>query len=217
MASQTVKTLLGQPVIALDTGRRVGSIQEILYDTRANAVTAIVLSKPPFTGSAKAVSAENIALFGVDVTLVTSERAVISMSLESSPSAPARAGTDVIRTQVITNKGKRLGDIADISINEKGEILGYRLSHSVIRDAFKGKPFIPVITVTAVGEDAIIVDPEALEAQPEEILETHLEIPAAGSENYTEEDSLPEEEWGIEDDETEDATPLTSEPGQEPS
>ena len=180
MATHTVKGLLGQPVITQSTGRRVGSIQEILYETCHNRVSAIVLSKPPVSGTAKAVSAEHIILLGVDVTLIDSEESVASLTVPSPDSCHARASTGVIRTQVITANGKRLGEVADITLDEKGNVLGYRLSHSIVRDALRGKPFIPVESVMAVGEDAVLVQPDALQTGTEE--EEPGEVEEAASE-----------------------------------
>jgi uncharacterized protein YrrD len=162
MAGHTAKGLLGQPVITLDAGKRVGSIQEIIYNTVENRVTAIILSKPPVAGSAKAVSADHILLFGADVTLVDSEGSVVALSEEHVVRATARASTNVIRTQVITTDGRRLGVVSDIFLDDKGCILGYQLSHSVIRDVLRGKPFVPVVAIGAVGEDAVLVDSQAL-------------------------------------------------------
>ncbi|MGQ9554215.1 MAG: PRC-barrel domain-containing protein [Anaerolineae bacterium] len=168
MASHTAKGLLGQPVITLDAGRRVGSIQEIIYNTIENRVTAIILSKPPVAGSAKAVPAEHILLFGADVTLVDSETSVIVLGEEQAVRATARASTNVIRTQVITTEGRRLGEVSDIFLDDKGNVLGYQLSHSIIRDALRGKPFVPVAAVCAVGEDAVLIDAKLLKPLPQE-------------------------------------------------
>ncbi|NPV09067.1 MAG: hypothetical protein HPY83_14020 [Anaerolineae bacterium] len=166
MPNHTIKSLLGQPVITLSSGRRVGSIQEILYDADENRVTAIILSKPPVAGSAKAVTADHIRLFGVHVTLIDSDEAISTLSEDPATRSSVKAGTDVIRTQVITTEGRKLGEISDIALDASGKILGYRLSHNLIRDAFRGKTFIPVSALFAVGDDAILV--EAGEAAAEE-------------------------------------------------
>jgi len=164
MSTHTVKGLLGQPVITIDSGKRVGSIQEILFDPERNRVTAIVLSKPPVAGNARAIPANDIRLFGTDVTLVASEHSIAPLTDESSPKEPTRASTQVIRTQVISTTGTRLGEVSDISLDQQGNILGYKLSHSIVRDALRGKQFIPVSAILAVGDDALLVAEESLTA-----------------------------------------------------
>ncbi|NLT42027.1 MAG: hypothetical protein GXX93_05100 [Anaerolineae bacterium] len=171
MPNYTVKGLLGQPVITLDAGRRVGSIQEILFDTLEHRVTAVILSKPPVAGSAKAVTAEHIRLFGADVTLIDSDRSITTLGVEDGAHGTIRAGTDVIRTQVITTEGRRLGEVSDITLDAEGTILGYRLSHNLLRDTFRGKPFIPVGALFAVGHDALLVDVAGATAEVEDMTE----------------------------------------------
>jgi len=163
MASHTVKELLGQPVITLNSGRRVGSIQEILYDPGANAVTAIILSKPPVAGGAKAVAAGHVVLFGADVTLVDDESSVITLSEGPDARSGSRAATSVLRTQVITNDGRRLGEVSDITLDEHGIVIAYQISQNVIRDTLHGRQQIATAQVYAVGEDAVLVHtvPEA--------------------------------------------------------
>ncbi|MGI6207505.1 MAG: PRC-barrel domain-containing protein [Anaerolineae bacterium] len=182
MPNHTIKSLLGQPVITVNSGRRVGSIQEILYDAAENRVTAIILSKPPVAGSAKAVTADHIRLFGVHVTLIDSDDAIRTLTIDPASRASVKAGTSVIRTQVITTEGRKLGEVSDIALDETGNILGYRMSHNLIRDAFRGKTFIPVSALFAVGDDAILVEsqPEAAEepAPVEEPEEPEEEVAA---------------------------------------
>ncbi len=186
MANHTIKGLLGLPVITLDAGRRVGSIQEILYDSEENRVTAVILSKPPVAGSAKAVTADHIRLFGLHVALIDSDQSIATLAEDPATRDSVKAGTDVIRTQVLTTEGRRLGEVADIALDQEGHILGYRLSRNLIRDAFRGKTFVPVSSLFAVGDDAILVKAEdtrsdaeepALEALEEESEE--IEAPAA--------------------------------------
>ena len=169
MPNYTIKGLLGQPVITLDAGRRVGSIQEILFDTLEHRVTAVILSKPPVAGSAKAVTAEHIRLFGADVTLIDSDSSIANLGEETGARVSIRAGTDVIRTQVITTEGRRLGEVSDITLDAEGNILGYRLSHNLLRDAFRGKPFIPVGALFAVGHDALLVDVAGAGSEAEDV------------------------------------------------
>lgn len=180
MPNYTIKGLLGQPVITLDAGRRVGSIQEILFDTLEHRVTAVILSKPPVAGPAKAVTSDHIRLFGADVTLIDSDRSISTLGEESAARGSIRAGTDVIRTQVLTTEGRRLGEVSDIALDADGKILGYRLSHNLLRDAFRGKPFIPVGALFAVGHDALLVDVAGTTADVEGAADD-LAVPAEGA------------------------------------
>jgi len=216
MANYTIKALLGQPVITLDAGRRVGSIQEILFDTLDHRVTAVILSKPPVAGSAKAVTAAHIRLFGADVTLIDSDRSIANLGEDGGPRGSVRAGTDVIRTQVITTEGRRLGEVSDITLDAEGKILGYRLSHNLLRDTFRGKPFIPVGAVFAVGHDALLVDVAGATAEAEDAAddtEPDAEAPAyafdesgLALEGSDEEPSLAEEDEALAEDDGQDET-----------
>lgn len=193
VARHTVKGLLGQPVIALNAGRRVGSIQEILFSAADNLVTAIILSKAPVSGSAKTVAADHIVLLGVDVALIDSDTSVGPLSDEGGERQHVRAATGVIRTQVITSEGRRLGEVSDIALDAHGNILGYHLSQNLIRNVMRGKSFIPVSAIRAVGEDAVLVDYQALQAVPPEPLpEEPAEAPEEAPSDIAEEQPEPE-------------------------
>ncbi|MHB0875856.1 MAG: PRC-barrel domain-containing protein [Anaerolineae bacterium] len=158
MSTHTVKGLLGQPVITVNSGRRVGSIQEILFSAVDGRVTAIILSKPPVAGATKAVAAEHVTLLGIDVTLIDDESSVSPLAEPPSAVTGVRASTAVMRTQVITTEGRRVGEVSDIALDDQGNVLGYHLSHNILRDTFRGKPFLPAAVVRAVGDDAVIID-----------------------------------------------------------
>jgi len=192
MASQTIKGLLGQPVITLDAGRRVGAIQEILYSACENRVAAIILSKPPVAGTAKAVSFEHVALFGVDVTFIDSDRWIGPLGALPAPPDCVQAATNVIHTQVLTTAGRRIGEVGDVILDEKGTILGYQISHNIFRDALRGKPFVPVSAVTAVGTDALLVDAPALNNLPPQ--SAPLPEPAEEPQSEPVESSPPDEQ-----------------------
>jgi uncharacterized protein YrrD len=196
MSTHTVKGLLGQPVITLNSGKRVGSIQEILFNAVDGHVTAVILSKPPVAGATKAVAAEHVNRLGVDVTLVDDESSVQPLAEPPSAQTGVRAATAVIRTQVITTEGRRIGEVSDIAVDDQGNILGYHLSHNILRDTFRGKPFLASSAVRAVGDDAVLVDVQVLataeapaavaedgEAEPEE---------AAAAEAPADESAAPE-------------------------
>ena len=56
-----------------------------------------------------------------------------------------------MRTQVITTEGRRIGEVSDIAVDDQGNVLGYHLSHNILRDTFRGKPFLPAGVVRAVA------------------------------------------------------------------
>lgn len=175
MPTHTVKSLLGQPVIAQDSGKRVGSIQELLFHPAEHRVTAIILSKPPIAGATKVVTSAHISILGVDVTLIDSDASVISLADDPATQSASRPITKILRLQVLSTSGKRVGEVRDVTIDEKGSITGYELAQSVIRDAIRGKASVPVSSIFAVGSDAILINAEAAIAESEEEEETPAE------------------------------------------
>ncbi len=158
MSARSVKGLLGQPIISLDTGKRVGTIQELLYDTADHRVCGVVLSRAPGASSARVVTIEHIALFGQDVTLIDSEQAISEMNI-AAQQPRQRLAASLIRTQVITTDGRRLGEVADIELDQRGLATGYQLAQNVVTDTLRGRLRVPVQHVRAIGPDAILVEP----------------------------------------------------------
>lgn len=165
------RALLGLPVVALQTGRVAGVVDEVVYDARQGVVTGIAVGRG---GVARASGAQAPtpafiplgAIKGIGADAVTFE------DVENSGAAPAEESSfrnddasdqegespRLIGVPVVTDSGKPLGKVEDIVFDlETGVLRGFELSDGLIQDLVTGRTLLRVPAVYLLGRNAIVV------------------------------------------------------------
>ncbi len=174
------KTLTGREVIAIDSGRKLGTIERILFDPKAMKIAAIVIH--PAIHSVleepepmRQVAVEHIRGLGQDVVTVQNEEALQPVA-EGGSTSSLVAFDQIENESVMTEGGNKVGDVSDVEFDERTmELVSIQLGHGFLAR----KSSIPVSEIISVGEDVIVVRESAEHAAEDVDAEQRDGIPGA--------------------------------------
>lgn len=185
----SLNELVGRSVVSLTTGNKLGAVQDIFVDPLSGILAGLILVVPQ--GDLAQISVDNIHSFGQDAIMALTDDSVIALQ-EKAGNKPL-AG-ELIGTQVITDSGEGLGQIAGIyvTISPPPAVI-YEIRNSLLDKLLGRQTFIPASAGYALSDDRqrLIVPNETSEiasATPEGLLEEGLSVrsisPARGSDQY---------------------------------
>lgn len=160
----------GISVIALDSGVKLGEVEELLFDLEQNQLVGILLEDAGLTHPAKAIPCSAVKSIGPDAVMVDSESSVMDADSHDQMQRVLKQERKVEGKQVYTEDGKHLGKIVDIHFDEKtGRIEGYEVSGGIFADAYSGRSFIPAPKTMKIGKDVTIVPAEVARIVEEKV------------------------------------------------
>lgn len=155
---RTKDNVEGTSVIALDSGTKLGEVEELLFDLEQNQLVGILLEDAGLRHPAKAVPCANVRSIGPDAVMIDSESAVMDADAHDQMGRVLKQERKIEGKQLFTEDGKNLGKIVDIHFDERtGTIEGYTVSGGIFADAYTGRSFIPAPKTMKVGKDVTIV------------------------------------------------------------
>ncbi|HYF65728.1 MAG TPA: PRC-barrel domain-containing protein [Herpetosiphonaceae bacterium] len=153
---QTVNSLFGKPVIAQTTGERIATIHDVVLDQPPTRVVAFLIDVGGWLTSARVIRWEQVVSLG-DVLLVQGEPPYAKITADPELAALAKQGHQITGTTIITVDGTQIGTVADLSIDDRGHIVGYAVRQGFFQD-LRGRSLLPADQVRSVGTDALIVE-----------------------------------------------------------
>jgi uncharacterized protein YrrD len=162
--------LIGKPVIAYDSGRKVGTVRDLIFSENQSALVALLTEEPRWFGSGKIVLVTDIKAIGIDGILINTAE-----SIQSAKNVPAVQHVieqqNILRgTEIMTIGGRNLGKMVDLYFNAKtGDVEGYEVSGGVFSDAYTGRSFVPVNKTFHIGQDFAFVPDSVTEMMEEQI------------------------------------------------
>ncbi len=155
----TVNSLFGKPVIAQATGERIATIQDVVLDQPPTRVVALLIDVGGWLKSARVIRWEQVISLG-DVLLVGSEPPYAMIGDDPELATLIKQAHQITGTTIITVDGTQIGTVADLSIDDRGQIIGYQIKQGFFQD-LRGRTLLPVDQIQSIGNDAIIVAPPA--------------------------------------------------------
>jgi len=153
----TINSLFGKPIIAQSTGERVATVQDVVLDLPPTRVVALLTARGGLLRSAHSIRWEQVISIGD----VGGETTPTSVNEDPELTALIKQAHQITGTTVITVDGTQLGTIADITIDERGQILGYELKQGLLQD-LRGRTMLPIEQIRSFGNDALIVEQPAI-------------------------------------------------------
>ena len=149
--------VLGLPVLAINTGDRLGEVRDLLFNYQWK-LEGILLEEKAFLRKGRMVPVQQIVAIGEDCVSVASEDGIQPLSTDSSLIG-MRHGEQLFKGKLVyTVNGKELGQIEDVYFQtELGTIIGYELSDGFISDMMEGRQVLRHIPQLIWGKDALIV------------------------------------------------------------
>jgi uncharacterized protein YrrD len=167
---QRATPLIGRDVITLDSGQKVETVSDVLYDAESKKVLGLVIDKAGWFKDAKVLLFSDIESIGKDAIMISSSKLVKKAAdVPINVATIARNDKRLTQTKIMTEDGKELGTVSDIYFDDQtGQVSELEVSQG-LKDAGSGKKRIPVTAIVNTGQDVTIVRPmveETLEQQP---------------------------------------------------
>ena len=91
-----------------------------------------------------------------DVVVVGGEEALGKLGEDLEVADLRKKSHTITGTEIVTQEGEKIGEVRDIFVNERGRVGGYEVSRGMVSD-LRGRKFLPMENVQAIGKDTIIV------------------------------------------------------------
>ncbi|EYB69742.1 PRC-barrel domain-containing protein [Deinococcus phoenicis] len=163
------KELLGRNIVAIDTGERVESVHDLIFDHQANQLLGLLVDEGGWFRAARVVPFEAVRSFGEDAIMVDSAASVTTTREDGRLAEVLDSKTSLIGLTLLTTEGENLGKIADVYFDEQtGQVEGYEATGGLFSDMSSGRTFVPAPEAVQIGEDAAIVPVSVAAAMQEQ-------------------------------------------------
>ncbi|GAA5512561.1 hypothetical protein Dcar01_01277 [Deinococcus carri] len=163
------KELLGENIVAIDTGERVDSVRDLVFDHQANQVLGLLVDEGGWFRAARVVPFEAVRAFGEDAIMVDSAASVTTTREDGRLAEVLDSKVSLIGMTLLTTEGENLGKIADVFFDEHtGRVEGYEATGGVFSDLSSGRTYVPAPESVQIGEDAAIVPVSVATAMQEQ-------------------------------------------------
>lgn len=164
-AIQRVNELFGKDVVSQTSGEKQGTVQDIVLNEDASNIVALLVGG--FVGRGRAVRWTSVASVG-DVVVLGGEETLHKLGEDSEVANLHKKKHRITGTDIVTQEGEKIGEVRDLFINERGQVGGYEVSRGMVSD-MRGREFLPMENVRAIGKDTIIVsDPDLVPVEEAE-------------------------------------------------
>lgn len=152
------KELLGKNIVTIDTGQRVETVHDLVFDPQANQLLGLIVEEGGWFRAAKAVRFESVRSFGEDAIMIADQSAIIRAKDDDRLARVMDADLNLIGLTLLTESGQKLGRIVDVYFDERtGRVEGYEATGGFLSDLSQGRTFIPGPADIQIGTDAAIV------------------------------------------------------------
>lgn len=162
MMGMSANSMIGLPIFAINNGRRIASVKDVIYDGMRSRLLAFTIEQAGvFSPKRLVLPFENIKSIGRDAVVVENADAFVSERQMADIRDIAEHGKSVDSKVLLTESGVMLGHIADVLIDETtGHAVSYEISGGITKDIGSGRNYVAAPTACVVGIDAIIVPDE---------------------------------------------------------
>jgi len=155
--------VIGLPVICIDNGKKLGTVEEVVFCPRLKQVRAFILERKGCQLKKKVILIRDVRQLGKDA-LIVNDCSCIKELREAEASKSLEEKGSVIGLRVYTKAGEDIGVIKDVLFDSKtGIIEGVIISDGLLQDIMEGRNILPLFGKVEFGEENILVDKEAVE------------------------------------------------------
>ena len=150
---QRVNELFGKEVVRQTSGEKQGNVRDIVFDEELLNVVALLVGG--MVGRGRALRWTSVTSVG-DVVVIRGEEALDKLGEDREVAELHKKSHRITGTEIVTQEGEKIGEVRDIFVNERGRVGGYEVSRGIVSD-LRGRKFLPLENVQAIGKDTIIV------------------------------------------------------------
>ena len=155
---QKGKEVIGRKIVTLDSGERVDSVRDLIFDEQGNHVLALLIDEGGWFHAARVIPFTSVKSIGEDAVMIASADDVVSARDDATIAAAMESKSGLAGLNLLTSDGKELGRIADVFFDEtSGQVVGYEATGGLFSDLSSGRTFVPAPESVIIGAEAAIV------------------------------------------------------------
>ena len=157
------KDLIGKMIVAYDSGEKIGTIKDLIFDQHQNCLLGFVVKEANWFRRAQILPLYLVKAFGSE-TIVVPSRAAICPSVDRANIHKVLQDARVINGKhIVTTDGRDLGKLIDFYFDEQtGIVEGYEVSGGRFTDADSGRSFVPATHVLEIGKEVAFIPTETV-------------------------------------------------------
>ena len=167
--------VLNLPVICADSGKKAGTVKDILFDLESREVKALLLEHTGLAPGKRVIFLNELLSLGSDAAIVDSACFVSNMNRKAFTAAFGDRGTlfggdkgSLLGHRVYSKAGVELGIVKDVIFDfQSGKIEAFEISDGVLQDIIQGRKLLPLFGKVELGEEFAIVEGEAVDEMEE--------------------------------------------------
>lgn len=172
------RELLGLPVMDVAAGKVVGRVRQVVFSPEERRIAGFIIGGGLLRDKV-AIRFSDVLSMGDDAVTVQGTAAIRKLGQLVELQKLATSKIQLYNTNIMTTTGKHLGIVDEILVSDAGEITHLVVSEGVFKDLVRRMKAISSGYIRAVGEDAVIVDAEALIVTRESGAASVLQRPTA--------------------------------------
>lgn len=163
MALNRYSQLIGLPVICADSGKKAGSVKDVIFCPKQREVRAFLMESKGWSGKKRLVWLQDILSLGRDAVVVSNMGNVTGLSKVEYGNALKDEGA-LLGLRIYSKTGEDLGVVRDVVFDPgTGRIEGVEVSDGLLQDLLQGRRMMPLFGRVEFGEENLLVDREAVE------------------------------------------------------
>jgi uncharacterized protein YrrD len=162
--------IIGKPIVAYDTGEKIGRVRDLIFDQERNYLVALLLQEGGFMSDARVLPLAAIQSIGMDAAIVSRADNIILAKSDPNVAKILDRNNIMNGTHIMTVSGQDLGKMVDLYFDETtGAIEGYEVSGGIFADAYSGRSFVPAVQTLRIGEDYAFVPAMVADLMEEQV------------------------------------------------
>jgi len=148
--------LLRLPAVADESGRRIGTVVDVLFDDGCTRVLGLVIGGRGLFASRRVIGFSDIQSFS-DHTIVVRHESVPRAPRADEVTAMAKPRRSMQGKPVVSRKGRYLGQVADVLFDEdSGQVIGFAVGEPARSGRWRPRVVLPTDLNPIVGRDVVI-------------------------------------------------------------
>lgn len=155
--------VLGLPVIFADSGKKAGTVKDIVFCPGRREVAAFLIEHKGMSLKKKVLPLKDVLSLGRDAVIVDNPACVRNMD-RSEYSKTFRDEGNIMGLRILSKTGDDLGIVKDVIFDwESGRLESVEISDGILQDVIQGRHMLPLLGKVEFGEENLLVEREAVE------------------------------------------------------
>lgn len=151
--------MIGLSIYEVDTGRRIGRVQDFHFDAHWDIVGIELESRTLFSSTILMVPWHEIMACGEDAVMIKNKQAIQKQNAVDIQYTLMSGDRKIRDLPLLTPDGNQLGRVVDVYFDHHlgNTIIGLEITDGFISDLIEGRKWLRVSDVLQIGQDAIMV------------------------------------------------------------